>query len=115
MLDQGLLSLAREARVRAEEILAKTQTFEDADAKQRMRNEKCVARRRRSPARPMPAATAAHRAIIVGRALARPSLQLGRVITCVVPDAGGLPRTRRLVSVANNAEPSKSLPVPRAV
>jgi hypothetical protein len=37
MPDQRLLSLAREARERAEEILTKAETFKDAEAKQRMR------------------------------------------------------------------------------
>jgi hypothetical protein len=37
MPDQRLLSLAREARDHAEEILVKAETFKDADAKQRMR------------------------------------------------------------------------------
>jgi hypothetical protein len=36
MPDQMLLSLAREARAHAQEILAKTETFKDADGKQRM-------------------------------------------------------------------------------
>jgi hypothetical protein len=37
MPDKRLLSLAREARERAEEILVKAETFQDAEAKQRMR------------------------------------------------------------------------------
>jgi hypothetical protein len=37
MPDQRLLSLAREARERAEEILVKAETFRDAEAKQKMR------------------------------------------------------------------------------
>jgi hypothetical protein len=37
MPDQRLLSLAREARDRAEELLVKAETFKDADAKQKMR------------------------------------------------------------------------------
>jgi hypothetical protein len=36
MPDQRLLSLAREARDHAEEILVKAETFKDAGAKQRM-------------------------------------------------------------------------------
>jgi hypothetical protein len=35
--DQKLLLLARDARDRAEELLAKAETFQDADAKQKMR------------------------------------------------------------------------------
>jgi hypothetical protein len=37
MPDQTLLSLAKEARERAEEILAKAKTFQDASAKRKMR------------------------------------------------------------------------------
>jgi hypothetical protein len=37
MPDQRLLLLARESRDRAEELLAKAETFRDADAKQKMR------------------------------------------------------------------------------
>lgn len=37
MPDQRFLALAREARARAEEILAKAETFNDAGAKQSMR------------------------------------------------------------------------------
>jgi hypothetical protein len=37
MPDQRLLFLARDARERAEEILAKAETFKDASAKQNMR------------------------------------------------------------------------------
>jgi hypothetical protein len=37
MPDQRLLSLARDARERAEEILVKAETFKDAYAKQKMR------------------------------------------------------------------------------
>jgi hemerythrin-like domain-containing protein len=36
MPDQRLLFLARDARDRAEEILAKAENFKDADAKQKM-------------------------------------------------------------------------------
>jgi hypothetical protein len=36
MPDQRLLSLARDARARAEEILTRAETFHDAEAKQRM-------------------------------------------------------------------------------
>ena len=36
MPDQRLLFLARDARERAEELLAKAETFHDAEAKQRM-------------------------------------------------------------------------------
>jgi hypothetical protein len=37
MPDKRILSLAREARERAEEILVKAETFQEAEAKQRMR------------------------------------------------------------------------------
>jgi hypothetical protein len=37
MLDQKLLSLARELRARAEEVLARAETFQEVEAKETMR------------------------------------------------------------------------------